>query len=141
MKIKISNKQDIPVNIVEIRKLIRCVFAREGMPRAAGEISVMLVGDREIRDLNRRFLSRDRSTDVISFRMWEGPFYKLHPEILGDVVVNVEQAGRLRKDLRKELALYIVHGLLHLLGYVDDTRSNAGKMQERCQCILKECFR
>ncbi len=139
MKIRISDKQDIPVNITGIRKLVRCVFVQEGLSGAPGEVSIMLVDDEGMRELNRKFLSRNRPTDVIAFRMWEGPFHQLHPEILGDVVVNVAQARRLEKDFQTELDLYIVHGLLHLLGYVDDTGSNARVMQERCDCILKKC--
>lgn len=132
MKIRISNQQKIPINIAEIRRLVRYTFNKEGIKKAEVEISILLVDDKGIQELNRHYLGRRRPTDVISFRMWEGPFFKLHPEILGDVVVNVEQA-----KTKRELALYIVHGLLHLLGYVDDTKENARRMQRRCERILK----
>lgn len=132
MRIRINNLQNIPINLPEIRDLANYTFRKEGIKRTKAEISILLVDNKGIEDLNRQYLGRARPTDVISFRMWEGPFYKLHPEILGDVVVNVEQAGT-----KRELALYIVHGLLHLLGYVDDTKRNAKLMQNRCEVILK----
>lgn len=129
MKIRITNHHNVPI---DIKNLVKYTFREEGIKKANVEISILLVDDKGIEELNRHYLGRARPTDVISFRMWEGPFHKLHPEILGDVVVNVEQAKR-----KRELVLYIVHGLLHLLGYVDDTKENARRMQKRCDEILK----
>lgn len=137
MKVRINNQQEMPINIAEIRDLVRYLFEKEGIKGACVEISILLVDDKGIEKLNKEYLGRARPTDVISFRMWEGPFYKLHPELLGDVVVNVAQAHRSGRQFKRELALYIVHGLLHLLGYVDDTKQNARRMQGRCGEILK----
>lgn len=132
MRIRISNQQKTPINLADIKNLVKYAFRIEGIKKADIEISILLLDDKGIGELNKQYLGRPRPTDVISFRMWEGPFHKLHPELLGDVVVNVEQART-----KRELALYIVHGLLHLLGYVDDTKRNARLMQSRCNRILK----
>jgi len=132
MRVRINNQQKTPINLADIKKLVRYTLAIEGIKKADTEISILFVDNEGIEELNRQYLGRRRPTDVISFRMWEGPFHRLHPELLGDVVVNVEQAKS-----RRELALYIVHGLLHLLGYVDDTKRNARLMQNRCNRILK----
>lgn len=137
MKIRINNQQGTPVKISEIRDLVRYTFQKEGIKGANVEISILLVDDKGIQELNKEYLGRARPTDVISFRMWEGPFYKLHPELLGDVVVNVAQAKRSGRQFKRELALYIVHGLLHLLGYVDDTKQNARRIHRRCTEILR----
>lgn len=137
MKVRINNQQDIPVNTAEVRKIVQYTFKKEGIKKANVEISILLVDDKGIEELNKQYLGRAKPTDVISFRMWEGPFYRLHPEILGDVVVNVARAKRSRVFFRRELALYIVHGLLHLLGYLDDTKKNASRMQVRCEEILE----
>lgn len=132
MRVRISNQQKTPINLADIKNLVKYAFRIEGIKKADIEISILLLDDKGIGELNKQYLGRPRPTDVISFRMWEGPFHKLHPELLGDVVVNVEQART-----KRELALYIVHGLLHLLGYVDDTKRNTRLMQSRCNRILK----
>lgn len=137
MRISINNQQDIPINAKEIRDLVRYTLQKEGIKKANVEISLLFVDNKGIKELNKQYLGRARPTDVISFRMWEGPFYKLHPEILGDVVINVQMARKARGFFRRELALYIVHGLLHLIGYIDDTKENARRMQARCDQILK----
>lgn len=141
MRVRFSNQQSIKVSQAEIRKLAEYALTLEGIGRAKIEISILLVDNARVKELNKEYLGRKRATDVISFRMWEGPFYKLHPEILGDVVVSVEQAHRearrLGKEFKQELWLYIIHGLLHLVGYEDDTSQNAKKMHKRCLEILK----
>jgi probable rRNA maturation factor len=81
-------------------------------------ISIILSKDKKIRELNKKHLKRDYPTDVLSFEMREelkdGDFY------LGDVIVNVEQAGRQAEEygnsLQEEIAQLVEHGVLHLLG-------------------------
>jgi rRNA maturation RNase YbeY len=92
----------------------------------SAELSLWLVGDRRMTLLNRRWRGRDRTTDVLSFAQREGPRPRLHPEILGDVVVCVpqarRQAGARGATLAGELRVLLVHGLLHLLGYEHEDR-------------------
>ena len=142
MKIKIRNEQNIDVEILEIRKLIKYILNQHSIAKAPVEISVLLVNNDMIRQLNQKYLNRSRPTDVICFRMWEGPFYKLHPELLGDIVVSVEkaryQASKLRRNFEDELYLYIIHGLLHLLGYEDNTQKNAKRMHKKSMTLLRK---
>lgn len=85
-------------------------------------ISVSIVGDKEIRELNKKHRNKDVATDVLSFeineKMEDGRYY------LGDVVVNKEQAKRQAKDydnsLEKEISELVAHGTLHLLGVHHD---------------------
>lgn len=141
MRVRLSNQQARRVSISEIRRLVKYVLAQEGIKKVPVEISILLVDNARIKKINKQYLGRTYATDVVSFRMWEGPFCKLHPELLGDVVVSVEQAQdqarRLGKDFKEELWLYIIHGLLHLLGYEDDTSRNAKTMHRRGLAILK----
>lgn len=137
MIIRIDNQQKLPVDKTWMKSLIKHTLKEEGIKGANIEISILLADDKGVKKINKEYLRRPRPTDVISFRMWEGPFDKLHDEILGDVVVNVEQAKRCGKLFKKELALYVVHGLLHLLGYIDDIKTSAEQMQERCDHIMK----
>jgi probable rRNA maturation factor len=84
------------------------------------EVSVVLVSDRRIAELHRRFLNEAGSTDVITFQ---------HGEIVISAETARRQAGAFRTSLEHELCLYIVHGLLHLRGYDDKTAGGAAEMK------------
>ena len=91
------------------------------------ELSLVLVSDREMRALNRRWRGRDRPTDVLSFAQREGPGGA--PDgVLGDVVISVaparRQAAERGSTLAREADRLLIHGVLHLLGY-DHERSDA----------------
>jgi probable rRNA maturation factor len=85
------------------------------------EISLLLVDDDQIREINRTYLKRDRPTNVISFSMREGSFGHIHPEILGDIILSTETAARdartCQLDFMDEMEFLLIHGLLHLIGY------------------------
>ena len=106
------------------------------------ELSILLVDDDEMQRLNREYLCRDRPTNVLAFAMKEGKDPHLNPALLGDVVVSTETAQReaLQRDvtLEEEMALLLVHGILHLLGYDhEDDPSAAAEMQSREEEVLK----
>ncbi len=88
------------------------------------ELSLALVGNREIQQLNARYRKKNRPTDVLSFP--SGELLPTGTRILGDVVISVEQAtaqARARKKtLEEEIIALLIHGVLHLLGY-DHERS------------------
>ncbi|MCX5834385.1 MAG: rRNA maturation RNase YbeY [Deltaproteobacteria bacterium] len=120
MAILITNRQAIArLDIPWLRRSIRKILKHLG--RDKDELSILLVEDREIRDINRTYLKRDRPTNVIAFPMLEGSFRHLHPEVLGDVVLSVETAGRdAEKEglaLENEILFLLIHGILHLVGY------------------------
>lgn len=101
------------------------------------ELSVVIVGDRTIRRLNRDYLGRDKPTNVISFAMQEGDFPGLNPQILGDVVISAEtaarEAGEGGVEFAARLLFLLLHGMLHLTGY-DHERSGeaeARRMEEK----------
>jgi probable rRNA maturation factor len=80
-------------------------------------VTVCLVSDRVMRDLNRRWRNAVGTTDVLSFPGGgrEGPDGEVH---LGDIVISVEQAERqARRSTPRELKVLILHGWLHLLGH------------------------
>ncbi|HEU4345711.1 MAG TPA: rRNA maturation RNase YbeY [Candidatus Binatia bacterium] len=87
------------------------------------ELSLALVGNAEIRELNARFRHKDSPTDVLSFPVEESP---AGLSLLGDVIISVEKAEEQAKErqrtLNEELAMLLIHGALHLLGY-DHERS------------------
>jgi probable rRNA maturation factor len=91
---------------------------------AAGEedsaLSLTLVGDKSIRELNRDYRGKDAPTDVLSFPMERSPAPEAE-RLLGDVVISVETAARQAAEydatLQREIYRLLIHGLLHLLGY------------------------
>lgn len=90
------------------------------------EVSVVLCDDAFIHPLNRDYRGKDRPTDVLSFAQREGEFADPDDPMLGDIIVSLDrakdQAMSRHHPLSQELALLLVHGLLHLLGYdhIDD---------------------
>lgn len=88
----------------------------------AAEVSVLFTNDARIHLLNRLYREKDTPTDVLSFAfMDEGENPEGAGVILGDIVVSLETARRQAVDRgvesRDEIALLLLHGLLHLLGY------------------------
>ncbi len=107
------------------------------------ELSVSLVGDRTIRRLNRDYLGRDKTTNVISFAMQEGEFGGLHPELLGDVVISVDTAAReavaAAISLHARLVFLLLHGILHLAGYDHEQSGEveARRMEKKERQLLR----
>jgi probable rRNA maturation factor len=91
------------------------------------EISVLIVSDRRMATLHRRFMNVPGSTDVITFQ---------HGEIFISAEMAVRNARRFATALIHELRLYIVHGLLHLSGFDDQTEAAARKMRAVQEKIL-----
>jgi len=111
------------------------------------EVSVSLVGDGQIRELNRRYLDRDKPTNVLAFSMREGAFVSLHPQLLGDVVISVDtarrQSNRFGLKEMEMVILLMIHGILHLLGYEHEgtkkgSNEMALKQKELFRRVIKE---
>jgi len=117
------------------RRLLR------GLRLDRAELSVVLVSDREMQALNRRWRRRDRPTDVISFAQREGAGGA--PDgLLGDVVISLDTARRQAREqgesLGREADRLLVHGLLHLLGYDHErSASEARRMQRRERALAR----
>lgn len=109
---------------------------------APREVSIVLVSDDYIKDLNRKYRGVEKATDVLAFPMQEGEFSGLHPHLLGDVVISVErareQAGEFKHGFEEELSLLTIHGILHLLGYDDRTPGERKEMKVKEKEILEE---
>jgi probable rRNA maturation factor len=106
------------------------------------ELSLSLVGDRAIRRLNRTWRKKDKATDVLSFPAGELPKGTPGPRQLGDVVISLDTAKRQAKEygrtLESEMARYLAHGLLHLLGHDHERPYDARKMAALEEKLLGE---
>lgn len=100
------------------------ILSALGLPTS--ELSVVIVGDRSIRILNREYLGRDKATNVISFSMQEGEFGGVSPDVLGDVAISADTCAREAAEgdisFTARLCFLLLHGILHLAGY-DHERS------------------
>ena len=92
------------------RALRLCLAEKSARLTSLSEISVLLISDRKMSELHRRFMQIAGPTDVITFQ---------HGEICISVETAQRQAKTYRTSLDKELRLYLVHGLLHLHGFDD----------------------
>ena len=109
------------------------------------ELSILLTDNEGIRALNRRYLDRDRPTDVLSFPMWDFNSELRTPNselILGDVVISIEKARKQAEELGvtmdEELSRLLVHGILHLFGFDHEKSSKeAQRMKKEEERLLK----
>ncbi|MBI4352340.1 MAG: rRNA maturation RNase YbeY [Candidatus Omnitrophica bacterium] len=126
------------ISVRWIKKVISRTLESEKAKRRS--VTVLLTNDQEIRRLNKRYLRHDRATDVISFWLEENSLTRTEADYLGDVALSVEMAGRTAKRMgipfREELARYLVHGVLHLLGYQDENPRDKKVMEERQERLL-----
>jgi probable rRNA maturation factor len=130
IEVEISNTQcHVQVDPVTVDQLVRVVMAAEDRPR--GSISIALVDNATIHAINRAHLGHDWPTDVISFPL-NGPDA---PVLAGELVVSAEMACTVAREIgvepSEELALYLVHGLLHLCGYDDHEETDRCRMRQR----------
>ena len=127
------------VSVSWVKKVVARTLKAEKAKRRA--VSVLLTTNSRIKALNKKYLKHDTATDVISF--WSEPETLAggQSDYLGDIVVSVQMARAVSKELRitfkEELARYLVHGTLHLLGYQDLKKKDKMRMDRRQELLLK----
>lgn len=123
-----------------LRRVAAHVLAAEGFH--AGHLSIAVVGARAMSSLHQRYRRQSGPTDVLAFDFGSDP---AHGWIDAEVVLCADVARRAAaprggtlQAARAELALYVVHGLLHLAGYSDDTPDAAERMHRREDELLRQ---
>jgi len=119
----------------------RARAALRAVGHARSELSLALVGDAAMSALNEAHRGKSGPTDVLSFSLVEGAHADRRGALLGDVVIDVEQAERqarrARRSLDRELAVLLVHGVLHLLGHDHERDDEARAMRREERRLLR----
>lgn len=150
IKVIINNNQKevkVPTGLrMIVRRCCNAVLRTEEFEGSC-EVSVTLVNNEQIRELNREYRQKNVPTDVLSFQTSKDGNFEVDPasdrKLLGDVVISLEkameQAEKYGHSLQKEISHLTVHGVLHLLGYVHE---NGGiekvKMRDKEELIMSK---
>ncbi len=132
-----------PVGEDWLRAVAEAVLSAKGVEPPLG-LSLVLAGDEALRRLNRAYLSREGTTDVMAFSMLGDESFPQPPgttPVLGEVFISLPQAARQAQEyghpLKRELALLVTHGILHLLGYDDREPAEEARMRQEESRILQ----
>ncbi len=130
------------VSALWVRRIVQKTLNFE-KSKTAG-VGVLVTDNQRIRRLNKIFLKHDYATDVISFGLGKKDLPGEEKNNLGDLAVSSEMARQMSRKLglsfRQELARYLVHGTLHLLGYDDRKKRDYQRMHQRQEEILRGMF-
>jgi probable rRNA maturation factor len=135
MSILIENRQTEKIDLRRIRSVLTKIMKQ--LKYEDRELSLVLVDDEGIREINKTYLARDYATNVIAFAMQEGEYGDINPQVLGDIMISVEtarvDAERDGIDLADELDFLMIHGLLHLTGYNHEntTAAESARMKNK----------
>jgi probable rRNA maturation factor len=129
IRVAIASRQDsVAIDRARMRQVALVVLEGEDIHEA--EISLAFVDDATIQQLNKRYLRHDEPTDVLSFPLSEPNARCLAGELVVGAEVARTQAESRGHAVGAELALYVIHGLLHLCGYDDKTLAGAAAMHQ-----------
>lgn len=153
MAIKINSanqNQKRTLDLSKLDRVARITLKTLGVDNA--EVNIVFLSNQAIRELNRKYLRRDRSTDVIAFIPGEDPYKakskksKKNARIfMGDIAISPDKAEASSIEygttFREELALYVIHGVLHLAGYKDTDKKSRKTMRKKEDELLQKVRR
>ncbi|MBL7072771.1 MAG: rRNA maturation RNase YbeY [Candidatus Omnitrophica bacterium] len=138
-----------PVDLLKIERIVKKVLRAEGKKNA--DVNMVFLSNQKIRAFNRAYLGKDRATDVLAFpleneqkKTARGTFPKdsvlmkrntSAENVPGDIAISSDKAFSNAKvfktSFKEEIALYVIHGVLHLLGYCDKSKNERVLMREK----------
>ncbi len=128
LRISIANPDEYPLEFQQLKDAARAVLEGEGVK--ACKVTLAFVDNAHIHRLNKQFLDHDEPTDVLTF-----PYSESKKSLEGEVVIGYEVAKEYaadrKHDVSLELALYVIHGCLHLCGYTDADAKGEREMRAK----------
>lgn len=145
---RIYDENGVVCSFFLYNKIRRCCAAslKEEKIKEKAEVSLTIVSNEEIRELNREHREKDSVTDVLSFPLGENGEFDIDPEtnriMLGDIVISAERAAEQAKEyghtFEREMCFLATHSMFHLLGYDHEVSSEEEKiMFEKQEKVLK----
>lgn len=137
-------QKKLPLNISQIKKITKDVLKHENVNKVS--LSVSFVTNQKIWALNKRFLGRNNATDVLAFDSTDEEIsYQISSkkvkEINGDIIISTDAAIKNAKNyhvsVEHELVLYVVHGILHLLGYDDHSPKEIFRIRKKEEDLMR----
>lgn len=134
LSIAVHNQQTrLRVDKRLLKKAVRLIL--EDAWIISGEISIAVVDDPTIARVHEEFLDDDSPTDVLSFVLDSSPGH-LEGEVIASAEAAISRAPEYDWPAERELLLYVIHGVLHLVGYHDTTPKARTKMRKMEQHYL-----
>ncbi len=110
-------------------EVCKSIIVKPNCKVTAGDISIVFCSDTYLLEINKKFLSHDYLTDVITFD------YSTEKQISGDIFISIDAVRAnskiYKQDFKKELYRVMIHGILHLLGYKDKTKMQKQVMRDK----------
>ena len=143
MNIEIFSSKKFPGRAL-LLSFARAVCKTEKILHRPGKIALIFVSAKKLRQINVQFLGHDYDTDVISFP-YAAPRRAVSSDFpFGDIYISMDMARAQAKagghNLNQELALMVLHGLLHLAGYKDHLSADRRKMFRRQRQLFHRCL-
>jgi rRNA maturation RNase YbeY len=133
MPVEVSYQAPVDLPVSSIRQIAKDVFQGEGIKKDK-VISLVFVDHAYMTGINKSYFHRNESTDVISFFLNDDLFPGGLKSPWGEIYICVdrarEQADDYQVTLQNEITRLIIHGLLHLIGYSDETMEDRKRMTE-----------
>ncbi|MDD5409114.1 MAG: rRNA maturation RNase YbeY [Candidatus Omnitrophica bacterium] len=132
LNITINNLQNrLPIPKIRVKKLILKIIKGEGF-KENGFINICFTDNILIKKLNLRFLKANSATDVLAFNLNNK---KTKSSLLADIVISTDTAITNARSFKTtagdELLLYVAHGILHVLGFADHTKTEMQLMRKK----------
>lgn len=130
--IEINNKTKSRININLVKRITdKFLLVNKKKDR---DVSIAFIGDSKMKELNAIYRDRDRVTDILAFPDED--------DDLGELIINYAQIKRQAKkfsnNTEEELVFILVHGLLHLIGYEDESEEGKGEMEKLGKKFIKK---
>lgn len=140
-EISIENLTNYDIDLEFLNDVIKYTLETEKVNNALANI--IIVDNKKIKDINKKYRNIDKETDVISFALEDdNTFVEIPIRVLGDIYISIEKATSQAKEyghsLKRELAFLTVHGILHLLGYDHMKKEDERIMFKKQDDILNE---